>query len=212
MAKKRYLKTVFQKVLVPVVYGSDCKSALAAASIIAGDGQVILMGLVKVPPGESLSAAAVSVREVRQHLKNFTTLENIRVEERVHASHNPWDELVKYIHDIEPDLLVLEWPRDFNNPQRLGGDPRSTGGGLQISPDALAHPPCDVAIISVPIPEYPKTDLVSMRGGPYAELALQVSLAVARNRKAKVTSLHISAMNAASRLLLKKYLSLQAMV
>jgi glucosyl-3-phosphoglycerate synthase len=198
MAKKRYLKTVFQKVLVPVVYGSDCKSALAAASIIAGDGQVILMGLVRVPPGESLSAAAVSVREVRQQLKNFANLENIRVEERVHASHNPWDELVKYIHDIEPDLLVLEWPRDFNNSQLLGGDPRSTGGGLQISPDALAHPPCDVAIISGPIPEYPKTVLVSMRGGPYAELALQVSLAVARNRKAKVTSLHISAIHAAS--------------
>ena len=170
--------------LVPVIFGSDCRSALAAARIIAGDGQVVLMGLVKVPPGESLSAAAVPVREVRQQLKNFASLENVRAEERVHASYNPWDELLQYIHETEPDLLVLEWPRDFDQ--------------LQLSPDALAHPPCDVAIIGGSIPERPENVLVSLRGGPYAELALQLSLAVAHNRKAKVTSLHISGTNAAS--------------
>ena len=65
MAKSRYSKSVFRKVLVPFIHGKDCTSTLSAARIIAGDGQVILLGLVRVPEGQSLSSAAVLAREVR---------------------------------------------------------------------------------------------------------------------------------------------------
>jgi glucosyl-3-phosphoglycerate synthase len=138
--------------------------------------------LVRVPEGQSLSSAAVLAREVRQELKEFSTDTQIRTEERVQASYNLWGELTHYIQLKKPDLLVLEWPVDFEE--------------LQIPRNGLAHPPCDVAIISGPLPETPRNVLIPIRGGPHAELALQLSLAVARSRQSQITSLHISPANA----------------
>ena len=185
MAKNRYSKSVFRKVLVPFIHGKDCRTSLSAASIIAGDGQVILIGLVRVPEGQSLSSAAVPAREVRQELKKYSADARVNVEEHVKASYNLWEELTRYIQQKKPDLLVLEWPCDFEE--------------LQIPNNGLAHPPCDVAIVGGPLPENPRSVLISIRGGPHAELALQLSLAVARSQQARVTSLHITPTNSPAR-------------
>jgi len=177
--KKRYVKNVFQKVLVPVIHGWDPGPALAAACAIAGAGQVILLGLVAVEAGETLSAAAVSVRQVRQVLRQLSQAEPaLRAREKVHVSHTIWTELVSCVQDIKPDLLVLEWPPAFE--------------AMHIPAGALNRPPCDVAIVSGPLPAAPSSVLVSIRGGPYAELAMRLSLAIADNCTAKVSALHIT--------------------
>ena len=177
--KTRYTKNVFQKVLVPVIHGCDASPSLAAACAITGPGQVILLGLVSVQEGETLSAAAVPVREVRHRLRLLLQDEPaLRAREKVHVSHSAWSELVKCVQEIKPDLLVLEWPRAFE--------------ALQIPPGALQHPPCDVAIVAGPMPAALSRVLVPIRGGPYAELAMRLSLAVAGNRGANVTALHIT--------------------
>ncbi len=185
MPKKTYTKSVFRKVLVPFIHGKDCSAALSAAGLIVGDGQIIVVGLVRVPEGQSLSSAAVPAREVRQELKKFSADGRIRVEERVQASYNLWGELTRYIQLKKPDILVLEWPCDFEE--------------LQIPANGLTHPPCDVAIVGGPVPENPHSVLISIRGGPHAELALQLSLAVSRSQHAKVTSLHITPTNSTAR-------------
>ncbi len=179
--RRKYIKTVFRKVLVPVVYGSECGSIVSVATAAAGEGQVILLGMVRVPQGESLSAAAVQAREVRRTLKSFSNHPRIRVDEHVCASYQPWSELVDYTNRIKPDLLLLEWPRNFDE--------------LQIPVQALDRPPCDLAIFSGLAPENIQNVLVPLRGGPYAELALQLTLAIARSQKAKITSLHITPTN-----------------
>jgi len=185
MPKNSYSKSVFRKVLVPFIHGKDCTTSLTAASLVVGDGQVILIGLVRVPEGQSLSSAAIPAREVRQELRKYSSDGQIRVEEHVQASYNLWGELTRYILLKKPDLLVLEWPCDFEE--------------LQIPANGLTHPPCDVAIIGGPLPENPTSVLISIRGGPHAELALQLSLAVARSQQAKVTSLHINPTNSPAR-------------
>ena len=185
MPKNSYSKSVFRKVLVPFIHGKDCTTSLTAASLVVGDGQVILIGLVRVPEGQSLSSAAIPAREVRQELRKYSSDGQIRVEEHVQASYNLWGELTRYILLKKPDLLVLEWPCDFEE--------------LQIPTNGLTHPPCDVAIIGGPLPENPTSVLISIRGGPHAELALQLSLAVARSQQAKVTSLHINPTNSPAR-------------
>jgi len=185
MVKKRYIKNVFQKVLVPVIHGGDPRAALAAGRAIAGDGQVILQGLVGVAEGETLSAAALSVRQVRQDLRELVQADPaLRAREKVLVGHNPWQELAQSVPEIKPDLLVLEWPRAFTE--------------LHISAEALAHPPCDLAIVDGPLPEKLGKVLVSVRGGPYAELAMRLSLALSRNCQAQVTSLHIAPPGAAA--------------
>jgi len=179
--KKHYTKTIFRRVLVPVIHNCDSHSAIVAGRAIAGEGKIILAGIVPVPEGDTLSTAALPARGVRQRLKAASESKHVQALEQVHVSHTPWAEFSKLIKEERPDLLVLEYPAHFN--------------ALQIPDDALIHPPCDVAIVSGAIPDPPNSVLVSMRGGPYAELALRLSLAIHRNSKAHITSLHISPTN-----------------
>lgn len=169
---------MFRKVLVPVAYGCDPTAGLALAHLIAGQEGVLLVGLVHVAPDESLSAAAVSARQVRKTLRALADGMQVRSKARVRVSHAPWAELVNVIREELPDLLVLEWPCFFD--------------ALCVTPEqVLSHPPCDIALARGPIPASPERILVPVRGGPYAELALRLSLAVAHARPTEITSLHL---------------------
>jgi glycosyltransferase involved in cell wall biosynthesis/nucleotide-binding universal stress UspA family protein len=52
--------------------------------------------------------------------------------------------------------------------------------------------PCDVAIVRGPLVSQPGKVLVSLRGGPYAELSLRMALAIKKVCGSQVTSLHIT--------------------
>jgi nucleotide-binding universal stress UspA family protein/glycosyltransferase involved in cell wall biosynthesis len=177
--KKRYITTIFNKIIVPVIYGCDSQSALLIARAISGQDQTFLVGFVRVPEGESLSTAAGPARQVRKTMQELANGEQIRGE-RVRVSRTPWAELVEIVQEERPDLLVLEWPCQLE--------------ALHTTPtEVLAHPPCNLAIVKGPIPERPRNVLVTLRGGPYAELALKLSLSIAKTCRASLTSLHFRA-------------------
>jgi len=166
---------LFKKVLVPIMHGCEQTSAINAARAIAGEDNVILVGLVYVPEGKSLSSAAVHAQEVRQTLRR---LSNVRHRTEVYATHHPWEEIVKVAGKEKPDLLILEYPCQFET--------------LKTSPaDALTHPPCDIAIVNSHITDNLKNALIPIRGGPYAELALRIALSLRRFRQIDITSLHM---------------------
>lgn len=190
--KKRYLP--FRKILVPIVYGCQFTSALAAARLIAAHanpvvsgrgtagsrtpGRIVLVGLVGVEADQSLSAGAQRARRVRQTLRQLAADDAVRTRIRIRVSHTPWAELQSVITEERPNLMLLEWP--------------SVLEGLKVTPsEALTHPPCDVALVRGPLPADLRRVLVSIRGGPYAELALQLSLVVAKETNASVTALHL---------------------
>lgn len=180
--KKTHTSALFRKVLVPVIHGSQSESALTVARAIASDSHIVLVGIVHIPEGDSLSAAALPARQMRKVLQGLKNEEQIRIRERVRVSHTPWNELVEVVGQENPDLLLLEWPGQFN--------------ALHITPaEVFTHPPCDIAIFSGPIPPRPKRVLIPMRGGPYAELALRLSLSTVRTNQASLTSLHITPAN-----------------
>ena len=64
---------LFKKVLVPIVHGCEQVSAVHAARAIVGEGMVMLLGLVYIPEGESLSSGAMQVQEVRQKLRSLSS-------------------------------------------------------------------------------------------------------------------------------------------
>ena len=103
----------FRKVLVPVIYGCAPTASIAAAKLIAGEGVVVLAGLVRVPPDESLSVGALAARHVRKTLRALVEGVWVRSRARVRVSHSPWAELVGVAREEMPDLLVLEWPCSF---------------------------------------------------------------------------------------------------
>jgi nucleotide-binding universal stress UspA family protein len=176
---KRPSKTkLFKKVLVPVVHGCEQNSAISAARLIAGAGDVMLVGLVCIPPSESLSSGAVHVQEVRQRLRSLSGEKRIQRGSAVHATYQPWAEIVRVAEKEKPDLLVLEYPCQFET--------------LRTTPtEVLTHPPCDIAIVNSRITEDLRNMLIPIRGGPYSELALRTALAMRRSVQMEVTSLHV---------------------
>lgn len=169
---------IFKKVLVPVVHGCQQTSAIQAARAIAGDGDVMLVGLVYIPEGESLSSAAVHVQEVRQTLRNLSRETRIHRWAEVYVTHQPWDQIMKVTQKEKPDLLILEYPCQF---EALNATPTQV----------LTHPPCDIAIVNSKISDSLRNVLVPIRGGPYSELSLRIALSMKRFCSLDITSLHV---------------------
>lgn len=177
--KARNFTSLFQKVLLPIVFDCDCAAAVQAARLIAGKGQVVLLGVVTMADEESLSAASLQARKVRGSMRRLRRAHpTSKVCEPVRVTYQPWEEICKQAEREAADVLVLQWPEHFE--------------ALKLSlSEILAKPPCDLVIAGGSILEHPKHILTPLRGGPNAELALRVSLAVSHSTAAKITSLHV---------------------
>ena len=174
---KRYSTRLFQKVLVPVIYGVDPKSAINAATLIADKSNILLVGIVGIGEGESLSAAALPARHVRKILRAAAAEVHVHTMQRIRVSHKPWDEVILVVQEERPDLLVIE----STHLSLLDVDENQ----------ALRYPPCDIVIAGGNVPQHLDNVLVSLRGGPYAELSLRLGLSIAHTSRAKITALHV---------------------
>lgn len=170
--------TFISKILVPVLYGAEQKSAIHAAHAIAGDEHVLLKGFIYVPEEESLSASAMNARKLRQTLKQLYKVKRADKWAQVNVSHNVWKELTQTIKREKVDLLVLEYPHHFE--------------GLKLSiTEVLKDAPCDIAIVNQHIGINIKNILLPIRGGPYANLSLRIALSIQNTNQAEISSLHI---------------------
>ena len=177
--RTRQSASLFRKVMVPIIADHPYEKALAAARAIAGGATIELVGLIAVPRGTSLSTAAMAARGLRRTLRSLAGDEHRYRWDPVRVSHHPWAELGKICSEARPSLLVLEWPHQF--------------AALQVTPlEALSQPPCNIAVVAGPMTQEPGTVLVAIRGGPYAELALRLSLSIAKASGTRVTALHVS--------------------
>jgi len=175
--KKSYAGRLFRRILVPVFHGVDYVDALNAALAVAGQANVWLVGIVGITENESLSKAAVPARHVRKVIREIVAAKRTRALQRIRVSHKPWDELTHIVQEEQPDLLVLQ-PSHFE------------AMGVSIG-QVFRFPPCDIVVASGKFPDHPVKVLVSLRGGPYAELSLRLSLSISRTSQAQLTALHI---------------------
>ena len=160
-------------ILVPIVHEGPGLQALEAARHL--DAKIILVGVVIVPPDQSLSVGAVAARALRKQLRHYGKDERIVSRPQVIVSYQPWLELSSLLQKEKPDLLCLEWDAHF------------TAFGMTTN-DVLTRPPCDVALVRGKLPDKPKQVLVPVRGGPHAELSLRVGLGL---RPKGITALHL---------------------
>jgi glucosyl-3-phosphoglycerate synthase len=160
-------------VLIPLVHNGPGGHALEAAHHM--DAEIILVGVVVVPEGQSLSLGAVAARALRRQLRYYGKEEHITSKSQVIVSYHPWDEISRLLQKEKPDLLCLEWDAHFI---ALG----------MTTQDVLTRPPCNVALVRGKIPSKPKQILVPVRGGPHAELSLRVGLGL---HPKGVTALHL---------------------
>ena len=169
----------FRKVIVPVIHGCEYSSALALAESVTSVENILLVGMVCVPMVETLSAATLLARRLRTHLHALARKMELRNRPQVLVTDQLWPELSGVILEENPDLLILEWPCQLES---LG----------LITAEAMQRIPSDVALVRGPLTNHPRRVLVSMRGGPYAELSLRMALAIQKVCGSQVTSLHIT--------------------
>lgn len=171
--QKRSEFTPIHTILIPFIHNGAGANALEAARHL--DAEIILVGVVVVPPEQSLSLGATSARALRKQLRLLGKDKRVTSKSQIIVSYQPWSELSNLLQKEKPDLLCLEWDSHF---AALG----------VTAHDALTRPPCDVALVRGKLPNKPNQVLVPVRGGPHAELALRVGLGL---HPKGVTALHI---------------------
>lgn len=165
--------TPIHTIFVPLVHEGPGLHALDIARLF--DAEITLVGVVVVPPEQSLSTGAVAARALRRLLRIFGRDDRITGKSQVIVSYEPWHELSKMLQDAGPDLLCLEFEAHLK--------------ALHVTLNTvLTRPPCNVALVRGKITSKPNQVLVPVRGGPHAELALRVGLGLRSNG---VTTLHI---------------------
>lgn len=176
---RKYNAPAFKKIVVPILPSCSSESAVNAALAIAGQGEVLLIGMVPVAAGEPVSAAASQARQVRQIMRQHSRKARVRSASTVRVTNRIVEDLTNFIEEeVKPDLLLLEWPNHFE--------------AMNISLNDMMHwSNCDIAVLHGPVPSKPQKLLVPIRGGPYAELSLRIALAIQRSVQSSVTSLHI---------------------
>lgn len=166
--------TPIHTIFVPLVHEGPGLQALDIARLF--DAEIILVGIVVVPPEQSLSTGTGAARALRKSLRIFGRDPRIVSKSQVIVSYEPWHELSNMLQDVKPDLLCLEFESHLK--------------ALHVTlSTVLTRPPCNVALIRGKITSKPNQVLVPVRGGPHAELALRVGLGLHPNG---ITTLHLS--------------------
>ncbi|MEW6231338.1 MAG: glucosyl-3-phosphoglycerate synthase [Chloroflexota bacterium] len=157
-----------------VIAGTTCDGVanlLPFARVLAqaSSEKTLVLGLVTVPEGESLSVGAHPAQRLRQELEAMTRELDVRTIVRV--SHHPWREAQVVVQREACDLLVVNWTS-------------------ALPAEILRAMPCDVVVVNGTLPSEIRRILLPIRGGPYAALALQVALTFAQVYNAEITLLH----------------------
>jgi nucleotide-binding universal stress UspA family protein len=159
---------------------------LAEALITKRHGRIIIVGMVQVPEGHSLSEGALPARRCREGLLQVAAESEesrLEVKARVRVSHRPWDDIVRLISGEKVSLVLLPWDGTSDADSRLLGAPLA---------DILESPPCDVALVRWRGLDGCRRILLPVRGGAYAALALEIGLALAEDFDAHITLTYVT--------------------
>jgi glucosyl-3-phosphoglycerate synthase len=172
-------------ILVPVETTAQAQEVLPLALTLLGNDSrscVNLIAVTRLRPQVSLSQGALLARRLRNDLDKLAS-ENSRTG-RLHGSivsHQPWEDIKGLIEERpgDQDLLLLPWraSREY------------VGNYLT---QVLRDPPCNV-VIARPASRSPviKRILLPVRGGPFANLSLQIAVRIARASSAEITLLRV---------------------
>jgi len=150
----------FERVLLPVFSGVKADAALELVRAIGQE--VTLLGILPLEVEEQVSAAAGKVSLFRSELIKQYSPHLTKTHVSIRVTHDPFKELQEFLEKNPHDLLVLEWPTHFDS--------------FRILPARLFESDlCDIALIRGAIPEDVERIFLPIRGGPYAEMALQLS-------------------------------------
>lgn len=179
---KRLKWETYKRILIPVFPGILIENALAAASLIASpDCHILLLGLIHIPDETQLSNGALPAQDLRKTLQQYYQGNDLNAESRVIVTVNIPEAINSFAQEEKTDLIITE---------------RTT---LDKLIKLVATPPCSLAIVQGPIPININSICLPVRGGPYAELALRISLTITQHQPAMIKAIHLVAPNSSGR-------------
>ncbi|HKY06223.1 MAG TPA: glucosyl-3-phosphoglycerate synthase [Blastocatellia bacterium] len=171
-------------VLVPAEDVAAAERVLPLAISLSGSAKstISLIGVTPVGRDVSLSEGAVSAQRLRNDLETLAS-ENARINRLAGSfvSHQPWEDIEALIDErmLDNDLLLLAWQQD------------KTYFQADLA-EVLRDPPCNIAVVNPMIdPRDIRRILLPVRGGPFANLSLQLAIRLARSANAEVTLLRV---------------------
>lgn len=172
------------RVILPALPGADAASvAPLAADLAANGGAIVLLAVVPVPRGHDLAGPTAAARAARRQLRSLAALlpQGATPQIAVRAA----ETLLEGVQQVagDGDLLIIPLP----------AEPAAATGILAEEPyrGLVAAPVCDTVFIRPGTRGDVRSVLVSARGGPHAELALEVAQRISRKRGATVTVMHV---------------------
>lgn len=170
-------------VLVPAfsIPGSGYLLEIAACVVRCYGGEGTVLSVVEVPAERSLSEGALVVRRRRSLLRKIAEghgEHGFRAE--VRTSHLLQRGIRDAVEDSKARLLLLGWK------------PAGRRAGMEALEQLVGDPPCDLAVVKAGSSGVSRSVLVPVRGGPHARLALRLAEAVAKERDAVLTLLHLT--------------------
>jgi len=156
---------------------------LAGALLPERGGEIVLMGVVIVPEGHSISEGALPAQTARQAMAYMAARFPdcpIVIRPRVRVAHQVWAEVLAELAKTPVDLLLVPWD---------GPDQPV----LSVAVDqVLSQAPCDLVLVRGCDVTACQRILLPLRGGPHALLALHVAGALARISNGEITLLHVA--------------------
>jgi glucosyl-3-phosphoglycerate synthase len=191
-------------VLLPIDDAQHAERILQLAISLTGNSkssEVNLIGVTQAPTGTSLSEGALLAQRLRNDLDRLIDANpGARRLAGSLVSHHPWRDIEALIDERfdDQDLLLLHWQSGMKYFQ------------TDLA-EALKDPPCNIVVAHPAAhPRDIKRILLPVRGGPFANLSLQLAVRLARASNAEITLLRVvpSDDDAMSRMLRDKFAGL----
>lgn len=173
------------KVLIPLIDPVHAPPYFKLASaLLPPQGKIVALGIVQIPKEESLSVGAEKAPVYRAALEDLEAQfpdERVELRTLVRVSHRLSEGITETAKEEACDLLILPWKGYTVSEDRFFG---TTIDRL------LEQPPCNTMVVRPGDLSRCKRILLPVRGGPYAEFALEVASRLASSLSAEVTVLH----------------------
>src|SRR3989338_6709737 len=173
------------KILVPLFDPTHALPYLEmAAALLPPEGRILALKVVEIPEEDSLSVGAEKApiyRAAMEELLSQFSDQRAELKTLVRVSHRLREGIVETVKEEGCDLLLLPWKGySFSEDSFFGG----------TIDRLLEQPPCNSVVVRTDDFTNCKRILLPVRGGPYAEFALEVASQLALSLEAEVTVLH----------------------
>jgi nucleotide-binding universal stress UspA family protein len=171
-------RRIVRKILVAKFGYTTNEPLIPLANSLSDLHRVIVLGLVPVEAGKSLSEAANQAQELRIRLQQAVNDFGGRLRPKIIASHTPEYEVAAFAAEQDIDLMLVHWVNE----------PDTSRAVIEAT---VKHAPCNIALLAGPKLKAKGKILVVLRAGADSELALRLGLILVRSGEYTITTLRL---------------------